>query len=345
MVIGLEKLLLNEAETIVCPCFDLKTHYKKEFPRESEKWDLIDIHAAKDPKIFWESKGDGEDAEPNTTDDTYDLDNIIIMKGAGSELNGKNLKEFYEAIIDESYPITRENTHILCGLRNAIKKVISLPQVSAPGEANKYSTLDSWNKALCNLAIELWTDPSIEGVSTEGYHLFTYGDGSQSTQVNNIFRAAVLKEMGISSVSGREKECVANVQVHVESADEYRKGMKKAAGYDLWEGFKVKQQCLKDGVYGSVSFDLTDLPNNFYERVEKFNRLLTMDPSITEFEEFEQNQESNINQTEILGCMDQKAQNYNPNATKSDDSCTYEKTNIEKKEESKTPTHSEFDWF
>ena len=270
--LGLLRILLEQAPS-TCPCRKLSKMSKDRFKTTDDAYNQK-LAPEKKVRYTWPPV---DDTVPEA-DMTWSFDELIIGSSSGSALKdhkGKKIKDFTESILDKTFEITLENTDVLCDLRTLINKIKN------EESHGLQTTLNEWSKKLCALAIELWTEDVATGVEdVGGWYLFTYQGGRQSPQVNNIFRKAVMNELGLDDYSRNSNECVADVKIHFKARDKYVNGI-RVSTYDGWDGFKVQHKCVPtSNTYYLTSLDITKLPDNLYQRVEDHNMDLLQSPEM-----------------------------------------------------------------
>lgn len=280
--IGLLRILLEQAPS-TCPCTSgLNKLSKEEF--ESGETGYDQKKATKND-VFYDWQPDDPDAEPVV----FSTENLKIKSSPGTALvpyKDKGVKELYDSIMDGTEAITRENSVVICDLRVLISYIIT---TNARGHQ---TTLNDWNKKLCEKVTTIWTDNPQTGVEdSDGFYLFTYDGGETSPQVNNIFREKVLDLLDLTDAQKFSESCISNIKVTQEAPDEYHDGI-RVSGYEAWDGFMVNHDCVPTtSTYRENSLNITeDLPDNFYERVLKFKMRLASPPDLADFEKFERSQ-------------------------------------------------------
>ena len=187
--LGLLRILLEQAPS-TCPCRKLSKMSKDRFKTTDDAYNQK-LAPEKKVRYTWPPV---DDTVPEA-EMKWSFDELIIGSSSGSALKdhkGKKIKDFTESILDKTFEITLENTDVLCDLRTLINKIKN------EESHGLQTTLNEWSKKLCALAIELWTEDVATGVEdVGGWYLFTYQGGRQSPQVNNIFRKAVMNELGL----------------------------------------------------------------------------------------------------------------------------------------------------
>ena len=288
--IGLLKILLEQVPE--CPCRGLlPTMAEEEFGSE----DGANQTLSSEDDVFFDWESPDYDADPVV----YPIENFIVAEGLNLGPLGDYENETVEDLVaqfleNSDNEITRQNTDIICDLRTLILKA------RGEGEFGEHQqTLREWEVALCQLAVDIWTNEVIAGVEdTKGFYLFTFPN-YQTPQVNNIFRKDVLNVLGITEedTNANGESCLVDVIIPVKDPDKIVGGI-NVSGYDKWRGFKVRHGCVStQNSYYSTSFDIRQLPNDRYKKVQDYNAMLAVDPDIHKISmEIERNTSPRTNQ-------------------------------------------------
>lgn len=291
--IGLLRVLLEELQLpSKCPCLELTKVVQGEFSSSDEAYNQKVSHP---DDLYHEWK-------PKIEDDVavgYPIENFKIEEGMLSsgeplyDYEGDIVQDLVAQFLDNSdNEITKKNTDLICDLR----KLIGTVKASKAGNDHQ-SVLNGWMQSLCGLAKNIWAKEVVTGVEEEGYYLFTYPGGVQSTQVNNIFKIDVLKILGVGlDQRFGDESCIANIKVNQKSKDEYVNGI-RVSGYESWKGFKVRHECVEPTItYYNNSLNLSELPGDKYQKVIDYKVSLASSPDLEGFEKHEKSKSEKTNQ-------------------------------------------------